>query len=302
MGHIMSRAIVTALLVMTGTASAQGAWVNDPKSVAATLGFQYVPSTAVVLTPDKSVPDRPTTNYIMTLGAEYVPIENLAIDIAVPFDAVRYDGTAKHLPVGKWDDGNFHYTPTDLRVGARYQVLDEPYVALSPYIAVTLPMTNYQTVGFATGGRNLRQVHFGASIGRSLSPILHSLFITAGYEYTLSQHFDANAMTSQINENRSDAEAQLGYIFLDGDLVVNLAGNYRQQHGGIEFENFGSLPIELTNYHDPILKESYIFYGGGASYALSNSITIDAVVRFFLQGSNTRDQTLYGLDLTWRAR
>jgi hypothetical protein len=304
----MLRAIVTALVVLTGTAHAQGAWVNDPKSLTMTLGYQYVPSTAVIEKPGDgpmdSIPNRPTTNHIMSLSAEYVPFENLALEMSAPFAAVRYDGnpkTAAHFPPGKWDDGQFHYTPTDLRFGARYQLLDEPILAFSPYVAASLPMTNYETVGFATGGRNLRQLHFGASVGRSFGPFLRNLFFTAGYEYTVSQKFDATPDTAKYNENRSDGEVQFGYVLLDGDLVINLAGNCRYQQDGIKFENAMHWTADELKFHDPILKESYIFYGGGVSYAINSSLTINVNARFFLHGYNTRDQTLYGLDLAWRA-
>jgi hypothetical protein len=309
----MLRVIVTTLVVLAGTAHAQGAWVNDPKSLTTTLGYEYVPSTAVVYTPDKSTENRPTTNHIMTLSAEYVPIENLALELSVPFAAVRYDrdcttpaamrdpNGCAHFPPGKWDDTKFHYTPTDFRFGARYQLLDEPILAVSPYVAASLPMTNYETVGFATGGRNLRQLHFGVSIGRSFGPLLRHLFFTAGYEYTVSQKFDANPDTAKYNQNRSDGEAQLGYVLLDGDLVINVAGNCRYQQDGIKFEDAMHWTANELKFHDPILKESYIFYGGGLSYALSTSLTLSANVRFFLHGYNTRDQSLYGLDLAWRA-
>src|SRR5512144_2862586 len=107
-----------------GTIAHAQAWVGDPKSLTLDLAYHYVPSTSVVLTPDMSVPDRPTQNHIFTLAAEYVPIENLSIDAQVPFALVQYTGTAMHLPPGKWDDGSAHATLTDFRADVRYQLLD----------------------------------------------------------------------------------------------------------------------------------------------------------------------------------
>jgi hypothetical protein len=313
--HVSILAAMVAVGVGHGrTARAQGAWVGDPKSLTTSLSYQYVPSSAVVLTPTIEQLNRPTTNHIVTLGAEYVPIENLAVEVSVPFDAVKYDGSAPHSPepIGSWDDcapgaggvvtchGKYHYTPADLRIGARYQLLDEPYLALTPYAAFSTPMTNYQTVGFATAGRNLRQGHFGLSAGRSLNPILPHLFITGTFEFTVSQSFDANAQTAAIGQDRYDIEAQIGYTFLDGDLVIDVAGNDRHQLDGIAFEDFGKLSAALTNFHDPILKEIYYFYGGDVSYALTRKLTLTASIREFLHGYNTRNQDLYGLNVAYR--
>ena len=304
LGRLGCVGVVIALVIGTsGLVHAQGAgaWVGDPKSLTADLSYHYVPSSTVVLDPSKSIADRPTSNHVVTLAAEYVPIENLAIDAQVPFALVKYTGTAMHMPVGAWDDGSNHATLTDLRVGARYQLLDEPYVALTPHIGVSIPLMNYQVIGFATGGRHLKQAHFGFDVGRTLNPILPNLFVMAGYEFTLSESYDVNVETASINQDRSDIDAQIGYLFLDGDLGVDFAYNWRFQHHGINFDDFGTLSPLLTQNHDPILKEQYMFLGGDVSYAINRKISISGSVRFFLRGYNTRDQSLYGIDLTWRA-
>ena len=295
-------AIVMAVMLMgtVRSAHAQGAWVGDPKSLSVDFAYHFIPATATVVSSDISVPDRPITDHVFTLSAEYVPIENLALELALPLESVKYTGTFPHPPPGAWDDGKLHTTLTDLRFGARYQLLDHPF-ALSPYAAVSIPLMNYEVNGFATGGRHLKQAHLGASIGRTLDPLLANLFLMFSYEFTFGEHYNQNAETSKIGQARSDLEAQIGYLFLDGDLSVNLAGSWRIPHGGIEFEKFPMLPAELTDFHDPILREEFIFVGGGAAYSISRKLAVGATVRFFLTGANTRDQSLYGLDLTWRA-
>ena len=129
------------------------AGTGSVQSLTTDLAYHYAPSTATVISPDMSVPDVPTQDHTITLSAEYVPIENLAIEAELPFLLVKYDGTMPHLPPGAWDDHNFHATLTDFRGGIRYQLLDQPYVALSPYVAVTIPVMSYEVNGFAVGGR-----------------------------------------------------------------------------------------------------------------------------------------------------
>jgi hypothetical protein len=84
--------------------------------------------------------------------------------------------------------------------------------------------------------------------------------------------------------------------------MLDIAANWRIPHTGIEFIEFPILPAELTMFHDPILKEEFLFVGGGISYAINPKLTIGVVARFFVpfRGYNTRDQNLYGLDVTWQ--
>ncbi|MDB4959342.1 MAG: hypothetical protein JWO36_6911, partial [Myxococcales bacterium] len=73
---------------------------------------------------------------------------------------------------------------------------------------------------------------------------------------------------------------------------------------GVNFTDFANatlVPADVQLNHDPVLAEEFIFYGGGVSYAINDAIAIGVVARFFLQGYNTRDQSLYGLNLTWDA-
>ena len=303
LGNAIVIALAFTILALHPTsAHAQGAWAGEEKSLTVDLGYQYIPSSAIVINPDvDEIPDRPTRNHLITLGASYVPIRRLAIEASVPFALVKYTGDAAHGPPGKWDDGSFHATLTDLRVGARYQILEEPILALSPHLAVSIPLMDYEVIGFATGGRHLKTLHMGASVGRTFDPIAPNLYFTGSYEFSIAEKYDATPATEDIKQKRSDIAFELGYFFLDGKLGVNLAMNWRMQHGGLHFEDFGRLSPELVMNHDPLLDEDFLFLGGGVSYAINDRFTVTAVVRQFIRGSNTRDQDLYGLNLSWAA-
>jgi hypothetical protein len=292
------RTIAIASLVVAAIAAdvqAQ-AWVGEKGGLDVDLSYQYVPSSAVVFSPDEQIEDRPTRNHIITLGTSYVPIDKLELGITLPLAMVKYTGTTAHTRPGVWDDGKTHATLTDLRFGARYQLLDEP-VALTPHLGASIPVADYEVVGFATGGRGLKMVHAGLNVGR----LFGNLFVNVGYEFSLAERSDINALTEDIAQRRSDVEAQIGYFFLDGKIGVNLGMNWRLQHGGINFEDFpsGMVPIELIENHDPVLDEDFLFVGGGASYAITDKLVVSAITRFFLRGFNTRDQSLYGVGLSW---
>ena len=294
---------IALVMVSPRLAHAQGAWTPPAKSLTVDFAYQYVPSTTVVINPDTDVADRETQNHIFMLGATYVPIEKLAVEVTVPFGLFKYKSMATHFPPGEWDDGKFHSSLTDLRVGARYQVLEEPRVALSPHIGVSIPLMDYEVIGFATGGRHLKTIHVGTSIGRSFDPYVPNLYFAGTYEFSISERSDLNEKTSDIKQRRSDISAEIGYLFLDGKLGINLAMNWRIAHSGVSFEDFAMPGYDprLIAGHDPILAEEFIFVGGGVSYEVTEAITVAAVVRQFIRGYNTRDQDLYGLNVSWAA-
>jgi hypothetical protein len=293
--------LTLALTLLTPAIAHADPWVGEAKSLSADFSYQYVPATETVIDPDLSIPDRGEQNHIITIGAEYVPIPKLGIEASIPLIMIKYTGSMPHDPPGKWDDDKFHTSLTDLRFGARYQLLEEPILAVTPHIAFSIPVMDYETIGFAIGGRHLKQAHFGVSIGRTLDPILPALYFATKYEFTLSEKFDLTPETEKIGQNRSDFEAQIGYVLLGGKLDLNVGANWRVQHGGIDFRDFPMLSAELTQNHDPILDEEYIFLGGGVGYAVSEKLSIALVTRFFIRGYNTHDQTLYGFNLSWQA-
>jgi hypothetical protein len=282
-------------------AHAQGAWTPPEKSLTADFSYQYVPSTTVVIDPDMDVPNRKTDNHIFMIGATYVPIEKLAIDATVPFGLFKYKDKDPHFPPGEWDDGKFHASLTDLRVNARYQLLEEPLVAFSPHIGVSIPLMDYEVIGFATGGRHLKTLHVGGSVGRSFDPVLPNGYITATYEFSIGERSDVNEKTSDIKQRRSDISAELGYLFLDGKLGINVAMNWRIAHSGVSFEDFAQPGIDprIVAGHDPILAEEFLFLGGGVSYGVTERLTVALITRQFIRGYNTRDQSLYGLNFSF---
>jgi hypothetical protein len=205
---------------------------------------------------------------------------------------------------GEYDDGDMHTTLTDLRLGARYQLLRE-IVAFAPHIGGSIPVTDYENVGFANAGRGLKQLHLGASLGRTLDPVLPNLFVHGTYEFSLVERFDDTSteeeaeITKEVGQNRSDVALMLGYFFLEGDLRLNLGYNWRIHHGGVDFTELGSPDSPMYRYHDPLLNEEFMLLGGDIGYDLTDRLSINASTRFFLRGYNTRDANLFSLGLSF---
>lgn len=281
----------------TKTAHAQ-AVVDAKGSLTLGLDYQYGTSTGVVTTSSEPVSKSPTKNHTVSVHADYVPLENLAIDVSVPYMAINYETPAfTHTPVaGKWDDGARHYSFQDAELGVRYAILKDP-LWITPRISVSTPLQSYETNGFAAIGRHLTQAHFGVNLQRTLDPILPNLFIQASYAFTLSQKFDATDSTAKINQNRHDVGAGLGYYFLDGKLIVDAAMNYRQHLDGVEFDMFDAYTKDQQNFHDPLLKESFLYLGGDVTYSVTDDLFVSILARFYVTGANTRDQDIYGLSI-----
>ncbi|HKE16550.1 MAG TPA: hypothetical protein VKB80_16875 [Kofleriaceae bacterium] len=302
-------ATLAALLLVAAfcerNAAAQ-AWVDPAGSLSASFDYSYSPSSAIVTNPDVPKSEgEPITAHMFQLGAEYTPIEDLAVDATMPIIAVKYGGDGDPFPRhGSYDDGSLHTTLTDLRLNVRYQLLHD-IVAFTPRIGASIPVTDYEHVGFANAGRGLKQLHLGASVGRTLDPVLPNLFAQATYEYSLVEHFtdtmteEEADVTKTVGQNRSDIAALIGYFFLDGDLRVDLGFNWRIQHGGVGFLTLGDPGQPMYDYHDPLLDEEFMLLGGDVGYDVTDRLSVQATTRFFLRGYNTRDANIFGLGLTF---
>jgi hypothetical protein len=178
-------------------------------------------------------------------------------------------------------------------------LLQEPIFAFAPHVGVSIPAMDYEERGFAAVGRGLNQLHLGASIGRTLDPWLPNLYLHVSYEFSIVEKYDATPETEEIDQNRQDLSFQLGYAFLDGKLELNVGLNYRVAQDGLNFTDFSMYSADLRMYHDPLMKEDFLSAGGGAGYEISETLRVNALIRFFIQGYNTRDNDIIALGLTW---
>ena len=314
----MSRASVmragaglAALFIMAAVSersAAAQAWVDDAGTLSTSLDYAFSKSNAVVEEPGEEFDGEPVTVHAMTLGLDYTPIERLGLQASMPLVMVKYGGDGDpFMRHGDYDDGDFHTTLTDFRLNARYQLMQE-IVAFAPHIGASIPVTDYESVGFANAGRGLKQLHLGASVGRTLDPAVPNLFFHATYEFSLVEKYsdtatDAEAdVTKEVGQNRSDISALLGYFFLDGDLTFDVGFNWRISHGGINFTDVpGEIAVDDPRfvYHDPLLNEEFILLGADVGYNLTDKVSLNATSRFFLRGYNTSDAIRFGLGLTF---
>lgn len=292
--------LVPLLLIALGaahTAHAQ-AWVGPKGSLDLSLDYNLGISDKVVGDGSLEFPHAGVQTHQFTLDAEYVIIPKLAVDVSLPFIAIKYTGMGyPHPGGGTYDDGKFHTTLTDLQGRFRYQLLDG-FVALAPHIGFSIPVADYETVGNAVAGRHLKALHVGAAVGKIFADTFYAHFV---YDFALTEKYDRTANTKNYGQNTSDLAFTLGDKLLDGKLDINLDANYHLTHGGISFNDFASLPMDVGLYHDAVLKESMFLLGGGIGYMVTDTVDVAFAARLWISGANTQNASVYGLSITWSA-
>jgi hypothetical protein len=299
---------VALILVAFGSAWSDvhaQAWVGDKGALDLSLDYNLGISDKVIQDKGADIPNAGTTTHQFTLGAEYVPIDHLAVNVALPFALLKYTGTLGAYPHpggGKYDDGSTHATLTDLRVGARYQVLEEPF-ALTPHIAVSIPVADYETVGNTVAGRHLKALHLGVGIGRVFG---EATYVHLLYEFSVVEKYDRTTVTGTYGQDRSDFAATIGHKLLDQRLDIHIDANGRITHGGVNFSeiNFAApqsdpAAFDVAQYHDAILAENIYLVGGGVGYQLNNDLGVSLSARLFVGGANTQNASVLALGLTW---
>lgn len=296
--------VLVALASAGGAAHAQGAWVGDTGALDLGLDYNLGISSKVVcddvcgpMNADE-FPDGGTTTHQFTIGAEYTPIQALAVNLSVPIVMLKYTGSQTMYPHpggGEYDDGKLHTTLTDLRAGARYQVLDEP-VAIAPHLAFSIPLADYETVGNTVAGRHLKMAHVGLGVGKIIgdATYLHLL-----YEFTLAEKYDRTEDTAKHSQNRSDLAFTVGHKLLDFRLDIHADLNVRRTHGGVNFSEISGLTPSEIEFHDAILDEDLLLAGGGLGYQLTNALNVSLSARIFLSGVNTQNASVFALGVEY---
>jgi hypothetical protein len=280
------------------------AWVGDTHSLDLSLDYNFGRSTKILSDGGKpDFPDAGTTSHQLTLGAEYTPIPHLAATVGLPLSFLKYTGLQRndHPAGGSYDDGDTHATLTDLRAGARYQVLEDP-IALSPHLAFSIPVADYETIGATVGGRGLKQLHAGLGIGYVFGA---STYVHLMYEFSLVEKADQRPDLKKHSQNHSDLAFTVGHKLLQQRLDIHLGLNLRETHGGIGFDEFPPAGTELSidelMFHDVILDEDIVLLGGGVGYELNKTLTLNFSARAFVAGANTQNATVIALGVSWTA-
>jgi hypothetical protein len=292
---------LAALGATAGDAGAQ-AWVGERGEIGLGLDYNLGISSKVVGAEEEFL-DAGTTAHQLALGAEYVPLDKLAVSLTLPVVALKYTGdrmTFPHPGGGSYDDGKYHTTLTDLRLGARYQVLAEP-VALSPHIGASIPLADYETVGNTVAGRQLLAAHLGIGVGRVFGA---ATYVHLMYELSLAEKYDRTPETARYGQSRSDVSLTVGHKLMDQRLDLHVDVNARVHHDGIDLESLADVetPPDVRDFHDAILEERIVLAGGGVGYQVTDRLALSLSGRVFVTGANTQAASVIALGIAWSPR
>jgi hypothetical protein len=214
----------------------------------------------------------------MSLG--YGVTDRFVLSFGIPFYYNKYYCTPQgpctpHIGFSDVDDGHYHGTFQDFRIGAAYQAISGP-VALSPFFTAVIPSHDYVYYGHAAAGKDLHQYLLGFALGASLDRLVPGAYAQVVYDYAFVEK------VLGFNINRSDFAFDAGYL-LTPALSVRFLGVGYYVHGGLEYHS----PVDLLSpnppyltplfiHHDQIGKSSEVSLGGGFSYVLSGSTEIYA--------------------------
>ena len=255
--------------------------------------------------PTQPVDAGPIYSKSMLFDVTYGVTDKLAVSLALPLVATKYEGDRPH-PLRDFsgpnpiDDGTWHTTAQDFRFDIRYNVTRNLWnmgIVLTPFVGSIMPSHDYPYFVHAGFGRNLREVQLGVSAAKLFEQGIPGLLIQGRYGYGFVER------VTELSTNRSVGSLEVEYFATPKLRVLGQIGGQRT-HGGIDFLSIAwgraNLPLEQVVRHDQISRENMLMVGGGASYALTDSIDAYASLAHTVSQRNGHGLTRgLSLGLSW---
>jgi len=285
------------LLLAASAASAQDAWIPPKGEFDFTLTYQWIEAnrhlfsgfTDPTLTPFEVATGVDRTSNVVLAGVvqshsaafdgDLGLTDRIAINGSVIGVSPRYIGTLGHP--GSIDDGLFHPSLTDARLGIRYMFGDGNW-AFTPFTQFSFPLRDYETLAHAAQGLGLNILELGVSTGRILDLWGTIGFIQGTYGYGFTERTDEDV---PLNRSRAILE---GGVFL-GRFSVLGQTSWRKVHGGIEWSEHAFGFDELFHAHDQLAAVREWRYGGSVTFDVKDGLAVYASLDQFAWGANTHD-------------
>ncbi len=272
------------------------AWIAPSGESSVALTFQRTEFEGHFFYDGSRIPHGGSHSRSLALGIEHSLTDKFAISASVPYVGSE-NGIDPQPVLGRdgIDDGNYHSTWQDFRLGARYNVLDGP-VVLTPLVALRIPTHNYPTIGEAAVGPDLRELQLGVDAGHLFAA--RNVYIDAEYAYAIVQKFKGVSM------NRSNVDVEFGY-FVFPRLTVRALINWQKTYGGLTTDHVFAttgppfrnpdLPDALWLAHDRLLRDDYWRAGAGATYSMTPTVSTSFTFVKPLRGTNSHYGYLYAI-------
>ncbi len=165
------------------------------------------------------------------------------------------------------DDGDYHGGFQDLYVGAQYLAIDGP-LSVSPLVSYGFPVSNYPFYANAAIGRQLKELHVGASL--EFTPYFSDWFFQAD----LAHVFSESVLGVDLDYWRMYLSA--GY-YVTARFAPRVFVNHRNAPNALGFpEDYPDYDTELGYRHDQTLKHNFVDAGLGFDYLISDRYQVSA--------------------------
>jgi hypothetical protein len=230
----------------------------------------------------------------VTAGVLYGITDRLAVSAAVPYIGSKFTLTPGLAPnahdlESKIDDGRYRETFQDFRGSMQYNAVKRPLM-VTPFLDVVIPTHHYVTFGHSAPGRDLRECHVGADVGRLLNPIFPRAYFDLRYAYSFVQKLD------DMNIDRINVDLEVGY-FLKPSIAIRGLGSVQKTLGGLE------APVSPDNPffpdHDRLERGHYSRIGGGVTFSLPRNMDLYVLVISTLSGKNVQAFTAPAIGVSW---
>lgn len=272
--------IAVALLSLPARPCAGQAFIPSAGDGTVSASFQSVhTSTQLDVTGAKGIPETTDTQALIW-HVEYGLTDKIAVHASLPYMFVQYEGANPHtfghdLKPSDLDNGTYHSAFQDFYFGVRYGVVQSPALAVAPFVEAVIPSHRYETLAQSAVGRDERVLLVGAAVGGFLDNILPGLHYQTRISYGIAQD------VVNIRTNRSGIDTAVGY-FVNPRLAFQFLETFQYFHNGVYFifnptlhagiNPDGPVTIDHLINHDRLLMTRVVNLGGGATFALNDSI------------------------------
>ena len=299
--------LATSMWVPT-VANAQ-AWLPEPGRGSLYLGYQYSQahwtlfpedvtgkiSGAYTGGPGNKAFEGEHYGQFATVDLDYGVLQGLAITAHVAYVSSRYVGANGHKDragqLMEVDDGHYHGTLQDAKVGVHQTVLRTPFVA-TPFVAYLFPVQPYEARGHAAAGHHLRELQVGAALARTLRPFLPDAYAQVSYTYSVAEREADHSI------HRHGVDMELAY-FVAPRLSLKGAASWLRSSGGIDWFRQSAEFKRYTFVHDALANERSWRVGGGAGFALTPRYQLYMVGFTTISGASTHAMNTFATGVGW---
>lgn len=221
-----------------------------------------------------------TRSQALVTELDYGIMDRFGLIVSLPLIASKYTGPPSYYVgpfltfPGPLDDGTYHAAFQDVRIELRRQWWAGP-IPVTPFVGVSFPTHDYETVGEAVPGRRRRDLQAGASAGVDLDRLLPGAYVQGRYAYGTMQEVNDLPFT------RSNIDLD-GGVAASSRVLVRALAEWQIRHQG---PTLAQLAPDWVN-HDRFIAPSYTHVGGGASVSITRTTDVFALFVATAAGNN----------------